>query len=165
KEEHAIINKSVAKRQSKLTPQALASDVFALIENEHPALLKVYRDLAHLDGDVPTEGLRIPGQGKPEIINDLLMTGVRFKGVKGSGGEIARTRSAEQAKLVAKIFELGGGGRSYFLPIEKDVIERQIRRIDDHLKARRAKAKELIEARTSDAEIGRKALDMVLARL
>jgi hypothetical protein len=66
---------------------------------------------------------------------------------------------------VIKVFELGSAARNQFLPIEKPVILNQIKRIDALLKARRAKVRELIEARTSDAEIGRKAFEMVMARL
>lgn len=163
KEEQAIVNKTIAKKSLKLTPQTLASDIFTLIESEHPALLKSYRDIAQVDGQVSTEGVRIPRQGRPEIVEDLLMTGVRFKGGKGRN-ELVHTRSTEQAKLVIKIFELGGSGRSYLLPIDTSVIERQIRRIDELLKARQKRITVMIEARTADAEIGRKAYDLVMAR-
>jgi hypothetical protein len=163
KEEHAIANKAIAKRQAKLTPQALASDVFALIEKENPALLKVYRDIAAEDANVPKEGVRVPNKGTPEIVDDLLMTGVRFRAGKGQT-ELVRTRSVEQARLLIKIFELGSGGRNHLLPIETSVILNQIKRIDALLKTRRAKVRELIEARTSDAEIRRKAFELVMAR-
>ena len=163
KEEHAIANKAIAKRQAKLTPQALASDVFALIEKENPALLKGYRDLAAEDGNVPKEGVRVPSKGTPEVVDDLLMTGVRFRAGKGQT-ELVRARSVEQARLLIKIFELGSGGRNHLLPIETSVILNQITRIDALLKARRTKVRELIEARTSDAEIGRKAFELVMAR-
>jgi len=163
KEEHAIANKATAKRQGKLTPQVLASDVFALIEKENPALLKGYRDLAAEDGNVPKEGVRVPSKGTPEVVDDLLMTGVRFRAGKGQT-ELVRTRSVEQARLAIKIFELGSGGRNYLLPIETSVILNQIKRIDAFLKTRRAKVRELIEARTSDAEICRKAFELAMAR-
>ena len=93
----------------------------------------------------------------------MLTTGVSFKVGKGKS-ELILTRSIHQARLVVKIVELGGSGRSYLLPIDNDVIERQLRRIDDHLKARRDVATNLIEARTGDAEIGRRAFDLVMAR-
>jgi hypothetical protein len=80
------------------------------------------------------------------------MTGVRFRAGKG------------QTRLAIKIFELGSGGRNYLLPIETSVILNQIKRIDAFLKTRRAKVRELIEARTSDAEICRKAFELAMAR-
>jgi hypothetical protein len=116
-----------------------------------------------LDGDVPVEGIRIPAHGKPEIIDDLLMTGVRFRRGR-KDGEIVRTRSVEQARLAKMISEMGEGGRSHFLPIDKQVVENQIKRIDALMRARSEKVRELIESRTSDAEIGRRASDLVMAR-
>jgi hypothetical protein len=91
------------------------------------------------------------------------MTGVRFRAGKGQS-ELVRTRSVEQARLLIKIFELGSGGRNHLLPIETSVILNQIKRIDALLKTRRAKVRELIEARTSDAEIRRKAFELAMAR-
>jgi hypothetical protein len=163
KEEHAIANKAIAKRQAKLTPQALASDVFTLIEKENPALLKGYRDIATEGGNVPKEGVHVPNKGTPEIVDDLLMTGVRFRAGKGQT-ELVRTRSVEQARLLIKIFELGSGGRNHLLPIETSVILNQINRIDALLKTRGAKVRELIESRTGDPEIGRKAFELAMAR-
>jgi hypothetical protein len=141
----------------------LAQDVFVLIEKEYPGLLKGYRDLVRDDDDVAVEGIRIPGHGKPELVNDLLMTGVRFKRGKGQG-EIVRTRSVEQALLLIKLFELGEAGRSHFVPIDQSIIESQVRRIDAPIKKRQSKVRKLIENRTTDAEISRRAFDLVMAR-
>jgi hypothetical protein len=163
KEEQAIVNKAAAKRRDKLTPQSLALDVFAAVEGEDPALLMGYRDLADRDGAVAVEGIRVPGHKKTELIHDLLMTGVRFSRGRGNG-EIVRTRSADQARLILKIIELGEVGRNHFVPIERSVIAQQIERIDGHLRKRRARVREMIEARTNDQEIGRRAFDLVMAR-
>ena len=163
KEEQAVINKTVAKSASKLTPQTLAADVFALIERDHGGLLRKYADLAEIDGDYLFDGVRVPGHGKPELVDDMLMTGVRFNGGK-TRSELIKTRSVAQARLVAKIAELGGGGRHHMVPSEPKVIGRQTRRIEDHLRVRERQVKELIEMRTADPEIGRKAFELVMAR-
>lgn len=163
KEEFAIANKVIAKRQAKLTPQNLANDVFLIIEREHPALLRTYRDIARKNGEVPTEGVRVGSRGKVEIVDDMLMTGVRF-GASRSKAELVRTRSRAQAELVVKIFELGDGGRNHFLPIDDQIIRSHIKQIKKLLKERQAKVTELIESRTSDTEIGRKAFDFVMTR-
>jgi len=163
KEELAIANKATAKRQAKLTPQTLANDVFVLIEQEHPGLLKSYRDIADSSSSYPAEGVRVPGKGKPEIVDDMLTTGVRF--VTGrSKGDLVSTRSRAQAELLIKVFELGGGGRHHFLPSDDNEARAQIAKIERLIRDRRAKVRELIEARTSDPEIGRKALELVMAR-
>ena len=125
--------------------------------------MKGYRDLADEDGAVPVEGIRIPGHKKAELVDDLLMTGVRFSIGRGNG-EIVKTRSADQARLILKIVELGEVGRNHFIPIEKSVIAQQIDRIAAHLRKRRAHVRDLIEARTNDPEIGRRAFDLVMAR-
>lgn len=163
KEELAIANKATAKRQSKLTPQTLANDVFVLIEQEHPSLLKSYRDLVGSHVSYPVEGVRVPGKGKPEIVDDMLTIGVRFATGKGKG-ELVNTRSRAQAELVVKIAEAGGGGRSHFLPVDDNESARLCRKLDDLIRSRKAKVRKLIEARTSDAEIGRKAFELVMAR-
>lgn len=72
---------------------------------KNPALLKVYREIATEDGNAAKEGVRVPSKGTPEIVDDLLMTGVRFRAGKGQA-ELIRTRSVEQARLLIKIFEL-----------------------------------------------------------
>ena len=163
KEELAIVNKATTKRQSKLTPQTLANDVFVLVEKEHAGLLKSYRDLVGSHVDYPTEGVRVPGKGQPEIVDDMLTTGVRFTAGRGKA-ELVNTRSRAQAELIIKIAESGGGGRSHFIPVDDDNITRLSRRLDDLIRLRADKVRELIEARTSDAEIGRKAFDLVMAR-
>ena len=65
--------------------QALATDVFASIEAEHPELLKSYRDLLKELEAGPTDGVRVASRGRPEIVNDMLMTGVRFSAGRGKG--------------------------------------------------------------------------------
>lgn len=163
KEERAIDNKKTVKRRNKLTPQSLAGDVFADIEKTSPLLLRRYSDLSREDGDIPVEGVRIPSHTRAEIVDDMLTTGVRFTRGKGKG-EIVRTRSADQARLVLKIAEMGEAGRSHFVPVEIDFIKRHLRRIEGHIKRRRDRAHELINERTNDLELQAKALAMVLAR-
>jgi hypothetical protein len=51
---------------------------------------------AEMRSGVGKEAMRKRGKGRPELINDLLMTGVRFKSRKGQG-ELVRTRSVERA--------------------------------------------------------------------
>jgi len=137
--------------------------VFVLIEQEHPALLKSYRDLVGSNVSYPTEGVRVPGKGKPEIVDDMLTTGVRFATGRGRG-ELVNTRSRAQAELVMKIAEAGGGGRNHFLPVGDGESAELSRKLDELTRTRSTKVRELIEARTSDAEIGRKAFDLVMAR-
>jgi type I restriction-modification system DNA methylase subunit len=163
KEELAIANKATAKRQAKLTPQTLANDIFILIEEEHPRLLMSYRDIASANGSYPTEGVRVPSKGKPEIVDDMLTVGARFATGRGKG-ELVSTHSRTQAELVIKVFEMGCGGRSYFLPIEEKEARSQIAKIEGLIQERKAKVRELVEARTSDPEIGKKAFELVMAR-
>ncbi len=163
KEELAIVNKAKAKRQAKLTPQALASDVFALIESEHPKLLKTYRDLLKEAEPGPTDGVRVASRGRPEIVDDMLMTGVRFATGRGKG-ELVRTRSKEQAELVALIFESGGGGRSYFVPVSDAGSSSLASKLRELLNARERTVKSIIAERTGDLEITAKSTELVMAR-
>ncbi len=164
KEEQAIVNKTVAKGRDKLTPQVLATDLLNVINREHAHLLSGYRDLSQEDGDLEVEGIRVPGYGTAEIVDDMLTTGVRF--TKGRGqGEIVKTRSVDQARLIMKIVELGEGGRNHFVPVEPIIVRKQIKRIDRLIRRRQKKVMELIKERTNDPEISRKALDFVMARL
>ena len=163
KEEKGIDNKKVAKRRDKITPQSLGQDVFTEIENQHPALLRGYQDFARLDNGAGVEGIRVPARGKPELVNDMLTTGVRF--VMGrKSGELIETRSADQAKLILRLVELGEGGRNHFVPFDDKVIRRLIKRIDEHLRKRRETVRALIDARTGDPELRQKAFDLVMAR-
>lgn len=147
-----------------ITPQALANDVYLVIEQEHPLLLATYRDISASGEGIPVEGIRIEGRGEPEVVDDMLMTGVRFATARGKGS-LVKTRSRQQAELVVKIYELGGGGRNHFLPIAEEAIRVQIERIEELLSMRRTVVSELIQTRTSDPEIGRRAYDLVMARL
>ena len=163
KEEEAIGNKKKAKRQAKITPGSLASDVFNEIEKKHPSLLAGYREFAKQAGDVAKEGIRVPSKGEPELVDDMLMTGVRFK-TSRTQGELVQTRSVEQSKLVKLIFEIGNGGRSHFVPIEEAVLSEQISLLETQLRSRLETANRLIEARTADPELAMKALDLVLSK-
>lgn len=163
KEELAIANKATAKRQAKLSPQTLANDVFVLVEQNHPRLLNSYRDIVGSGVTYPTEGRRVPGKGKPEFVEDMLTTGVRFATGRGKG-ELVNTRSRAQAELVVAIAETGGGGRNHFLPVNDRECELLSRKLDDLNRERSTKVREMIEARTSDPEIGSRAFDLVMAR-
>ena len=127
-------------------------------------MLGGYRDLSKEDRDLSVEGIRVPGYGKAEIVDDMLTTGVRF--TKGRRqGEIVKTRSVDQARLIMKIVELGEGGRNHFVPVDTIIIRKQIKRIDRQLRQRQKKVLELVKDRTNDPEIIRKALDLTMARL
>ena len=163
KEERGIDNKVRAKKNAKVTPQTIAADVFAQIESQRAILLKGYRDLVNQAGAVAVEGVKVPSVGTPEIVDDMLNSGVKFMRGKKKG-EFVKTRSRAQAELVLRIVALGEGGRHHFIPIDETVINTTIRAIDAQVRRRESEVRALIADRTQDPELQEKALRLAMAK-
>jgi type I restriction-modification system DNA methylase subunit len=163
KEERGIDNKVRAKRNAKVTPQSIAADVFAQIESQRPILLKGYRDLVNQAGAVAVEGVKVPSVGTPEIVDDMLNSGVKFMRGKKKG-EFVKTRSKAQAELVMRIVALGEAGRHHFIPVDDAVINGTIRAIDAQIRRRESEVRALIADRTQDPELQAKAFRLTMAK-
>ena len=157
KEEEAIDNKRIAKKQSTLGADQIATDVVAEIDREYPALRRFYYDLTK--GQAIGDGVRIPEQGVPEMVDDLVTMGVRF--VAGRNSEIVNTKSKVQAELVIAITNVGPRGKSLFLPRDEEQARPFIDTLHSIASDRRLVARELIEARTADPELIQSAFDKV----
>ncbi len=157
KEEEAIDNKRLAKKQSTLGADQIANDVIAEIDREYPALRRFYYDLTK--GQAIGDGVRIPEHGVPEMVDDLVTMGVRF--VAGRNSEIVNTKSKVQAELVIAIANVGPRGKSLFLPRDEEQARPFIDTLNSIASDRRRIARELIEARTADPELKQTAFDKV----
>ena len=157
KEEEAIDNKRIAKKQSTLGADQIANDVVAEIDREYPALRRFYYDLTK--GQAIGDGVRIPEHGVPELVDDLVTMGVRF--VAGRNSEIVNTKSKVQAELVIAITNVGPRGKSLFLPRDEEQSRPFIDTLNGIAADRRRVARELIEARTADPELMQSAFDKV----
>ena len=159
-EEEAIDNKRRTAAARTLGPDQVAVDVMAEIERDHPGLRRTYLDLTR--GSSEGDGIRIPASGDPRLLDDLVTVGVRFG---DKGGELVVTRTREQAELVAAIAAVGPRGRSVFVPREGA----RARELTDELHAiaaaRARTVRELVSARTVDADILEPATEQVLRRL
>jgi methylase of polypeptide subunit release factors len=157
KEEEAIDNKRIAKKQTTLGADQIATDVVAEIDREYPALRRFYYDLTK--GAAIGDGVRIPEHGVPEMVDDLVTMGVRF--VAGRNSEIVNTKSKVQAELVIAITSVGPRGKSLFLPRDEEQARPFIDTLNSIASDRRRVARELIEARTADPELMQSAFDKV----
>lgn len=159
-EEEAIDNKRRTAASRTLGPLQVAADVFAEIERDHPRLRRTYLDLTR--GTADGDGIRIPARGEPVVVKDLVTTGVRFG---DRGGDLVQTRTREQAELVVAIAEVGPRDRSVFVPREGA----RARELADELRAiqsaRSRIVRELVTARTIDADIVEPAIEEVMRRL
>lgn len=159
-EEEAIDNKRRTAASRTLGPNQVATDVFAEIERDHPALRRTYIDLTR--GSAEGDGIRIPAGGEPVVVDDLVTTGVRFG---ERGGDLVPTRTKPQAELVAAIAAVGPRGRSVFVPRD----ETRVRGLLDDLRAitaaRTRTVRDLVTTRTIDADIVEPAIAQVLQRL
>lgn len=148
KEEEAIDNKRRTASAATLTADQIANDVMEEIARDHPTLLRNYADLsAGTDGD----GVHIPSNGDPIIVNDLVTQGVQFS--EGRTGQIVPARSLPQAELIAAIAEVGPRGRSLFVSREEERARPLIDRLRVIARERSRVALELIEYRTSDPSL------------
>ncbi len=159
-EEEAIDNKRRTAAARTLGPDQVATDVFAEIEREHPALRRTYADMTR--GSSEGDGIRIPATGEPTLVDDLITTGVRFG---ERGGALVVTHSRGQAELVAAIAAVGPRGRGVFVPRDGA----RARELLDDLRAvaaaRARIVRELVTARTIDADIVEPAIEQVLHKL
>jgi hypothetical protein len=160
KEEEAIDNKRKVAKQATLGVDQIATDVFAEIERDHPLLLRSYTDLyPPTDGD----GVRIPAGGEPTILTDLVTCGVRFG--EGRSSQIIPTRTREQAELVEMIAHVGPRGRFLFVPNDAAVAHELATRLHGLKTSRERVVRDLIEQRTSDADLIERSEKRVLAAL
>ncbi|MFD1613318.1 class I SAM-dependent DNA methyltransferase [Sphingomonas tabacisoli] len=159
-EEEAIDNKRRTAAARTLGPNQVAADVFAEIERDHPSLRRTYIDLTR--GSSEGDGIRIPANGDPELLDDLVTTGVLFG---GRGGELVTTRTKEQAQLVAAISAVGPRGRSVFVPRDASRARQLSDDLRSILQARARTVRELVTARTIDDAIVEPAIGLVMRRL
>ena len=163
KEEQAILNKAAAKKQVRITPKDLAGDVFAIIVREHSELLEGYREISRRLVRGTTEGLYIPKDGKAELIDDMVSSGIIFR----KNGRVIKeiwTQTTVHAKLIKNIFQMGEGGRHHFVPKNLDDTRECADALFMLLQKREETARQLVSERTADLEMQEKAVELILAR-
>ena len=163
KEERGIDNKVRAKKSAKITPPKIAADVFAQIEAQRPILLRGYRDLVTQADGADVDGIKVPSVGAPQIVDDMLNSGVNFMRGKKKG-EFVKTRSRAQAELVVRIVALGEAGRHHFVPVDEEAINSSIKTIDAQLRRREVEVRTLIAERTQNSELQEKTFDLVMSK-
>ncbi len=79
KEEQAIVNKNVTKRQGAVSPQDLATQIAAELNTQDPLLFRTYKDFFNEAG-VGDDWIarEVPSEGSPEFHSDMHDVGVRF---------------------------------------------------------------------------------------
>ena len=163
KEERAIENKKRTARQGEARPAEIAGDLFNHIAEHHPALLKAY-PWDFVDKDKPFTAKRIPEEGVPKIISDIVTpNGVMFiKGKKLIGPVIAEHEI--QARLI-EATAAQGYRRSKRFPLGEDECLRVYNDFMNHIARRDKVVNELIEERTSDEDLQDKIKEYLLARI
>ena len=160
KEEEAIDNKRRAARQGTIGVEQIANDVLAQIERDHPLLLRTYVEVHSGTGG---DGIRIPAGGEPTVLTDLVTCGVRFG--EGRSSQIVQTRSREQAELVEAIARVGPRGRTLFVPNDPSTAQDVTGRLHAIAVMRERIVDELVQQRTSDADLIERSSKRVLAAL
>jgi hypothetical protein len=157
KEEKAIANKNKARRRGQASPNEIAGQILAEIQEDHGDLLRRY-DPDFLDLSRPFDTLDLPGEGIPHPMKDLnpllYDRGVVFmKGKKPLANVI--TKIPEQDPLILLLARSGIHGLVR-VPHDPEECQRLHHAYAAFLRRREETIRELIANRTLDEEMQEK---------
>lgn len=164
KEEEAIQNKKRAKRGGRLTADELAAAIYPEIAERYPSVLKPYSDLltpAFMDS---ADSFAIPPHGIPEIVDDMVTTGVLFRTGKRKGGVI-ETRNIEQARLLKLVAETEGLDRREFVPSDPAAAAKLYAAFENLIAERTARVRQAVSNRTADPDLQAEVFEKVMRRI
>lgn len=154
KEEKAIVNKLKAKRRGQASPNEIAGQILAEIQENHPHLLRRY-DPDFLNMTKPFDTFELPTEGMPQEHRDLYHNqGVIFLKGKKPVATIA-TCIPGQDPLLILLAESGAYGLVR-VPHEPKECSRLLQKYGSFLRQREAAIRELIANRTLDEEMQEK---------
>jgi len=156
KEEKAIVNKKKAKRRGPAKPAEIAQQIYDQICEEEPGLLRKYDpDFLGVNTGQPYDTYDFPSEGTATTDQGLFNShGVAFMKGKKTLAVIDTKNEAQDALIIA----VASTGVRGLVRIPHDELEcrRVLGEFETFIAHRSQRARELIEARTADADLQEK---------
>ncbi|HUW35002.1 MAG TPA: hypothetical protein VM223_25610 [Planctomycetota bacterium] len=156
KEEKAIVNKKKAKRRGPAKPAEIAQQIYDQICEEEPGLLRKYDpDSLGVNTGQPYDTYDFPSEGTATTDQGLFNShGVAF--VKGKKTlAVIDTKNEAQDALIIAVASTGVRGLVR-IPRDEAECRRVLGEFETFIAHRSQRARELIEARTADADLQEK---------
>ncbi len=162
KEVLANANKKKAGSGKRVTPQALAQEIYQELREHHPTMLRTYEQL--LDLSKPFLTVDLMQKGEPRLAADAFVPhGIMFWQGKRRVGSVA-TEHAAQQQLV---YHLAQSGRRQLtrVPMSVEGCEAVLRQYRQLLSTRNSTVQALVTERTTDTKLQQATLDKLTPML
>lgn len=164
KEEQAIVNKNVTKRQGAVSPQDLATQIAAELNTQDPLLFRTYKDFFNESG-VGDDWIarEVPSEGAPEFHADMHDVGVRFFRGKKHVEFMHLPSEAHAALAVLAIQEMRR--ETVQVPRSEIACATILRNYQAFINKRNALLRDVIAQRVADEDVQSTVLDLLLDRV
>ena len=164
KEEHAIVNKNVTKRNGAVSPQDLATQIADELNTQSPLLFRSYKDFFNESG-VGDNWIakEVPPDGTPEIHADMHDVGVSFMRGKRKVDFVSMPSESHAALAVAAIREMRR--ETVQLPRAEIPCVTLLRKYQVFLDQRDLKLREAVADRVADEDVQVTVFGILLERV
>ena len=164
KEEQAIVNKNVTKRQGAVSPQDLAMQIADEFNTQDSLLFRTYKDFFNQSGSGDNWIAReVPPDGRPELHVDLHDVGVRFMRGNKKIEFISLPSEAHAALAVVAIREMRR--ETVQLPLAATICVALLNNYQSFLDRRDDQLRDAIAQRVADGDVQATVLNFLLERV